>query len=317
MSESIFGNRPIANGDNLLRKYGYLPALGAFAAAVAIDNSTWLIDRRRQSTEASIETHQHPGAQAIYTLPGCRMDGQNISTMLEPQLSQFGDTNYLTYPQRGFSIESIKHRLLESRSHDKDRPATVYANSMGGVVLSKLLADEDFRHGFGDIDTLIFDSSPSSEQDIRRPVRMAIGAAAVLKSSWTASRLSGEVLHRWALRYKEHDPYISKDQLLTYRQITAATPLHVTYAQSEFIRKAKLETGSLAGVAENIYYVQSERDEVVNTEQALEGYQAIFDTDIKQVIDKTRPHGSHAAGPEFQTKIVELISKSQLAKPLA
>lgn len=312
MSEIAFGGRHISNLE-FFRKYGYIPALGAVAAAVALDNSTWLIDRRRRSNVATIEAHDNPGEQALYILPGCRMDGQHMATMFEPQFSQFGSTNYLAYPQRGFSIDSIRSNLLEARSKNLDKPATIYANSMGGIVLSKLLTEEDFRDNFGEIDKLILDSSPTSEQDIRRPVRMAMGAAALLKSSWTASRLTGQMLHMRDLRFKEHEPFISHDQLMAYRQVTSATPLHVTHSQSEFIRKTKLEPGSLAGVASSIYYVQSGHDEVIDTERARKNYEAIFETDIEKIVDSTRPYGSHAAGPEFQGKIIELIAQKETA----
>lgn len=312
MSESYYGSK--VNRENLMRKYGFLPALGAAAAAaILVDNRASSLERRDMSEEAGLETHQHPGDQAIYVLPGCRMDGKHISTMLEPQFSRFGPTNYLSYPEQGFSLDSIKQKLITAGELQPDQPATIYASSMGGMVLSKLLSDDQFRQQFGEIDKIILDSSPSGEQDIRRPIRMAMGAAALLKSSWTASRLSGQILHRWGARYTEHDPYISEDQLMEYRQITAAVPLHVTHSQSKFIRQTELEPGSLAGVANSVYYIQSEQDEIIDTERARQNYEKIFDTEIDNLVDDTRPYGSHAAGIEYQARLIELISQS---KPL-
>jgi hypothetical protein len=90
---------------------------------------------------------------------------------------------------------------------------------------------------------------------------------------------------------------------------TAQTPLHVTHQQTEFIRKSDLKSLNLANAAQNIAYIQSPFDHVVDTERAIRTYSEIYHTDIKTVIDTERPHGSHASGPEFQSGLMQLLGK--------
>lgn len=292
------------------RRHSHAPmALGILAAATLIDHGMSRLEKRRGDSRAQMESHYHGDERSIITIPGCRSDGLQLGQMLEPQFSQFGSTHFIAYPKRDFSLDSVKERLLEARKKDDYAPATVYAISMGGMVLSTLLADEQFREEFGPIDSIILDSSPSHESDLRSKARLAMGAAAVLKSSWSASKIASYATYLDSLKKIEHEPIVTDQQVAEHLISTAHTPLHVAHQQTEFIRNADLKHMNLSNTAPNIDYIQSPYDHVVDTEQAVRTYSDVYQTNIRTVIDESRPYGSHASGPEFQSGLMQLLGK--------
>lgn len=287
-------------------RYGSL-ALGILAAVVAADSGVTVLEKQAASRQAELTSNSGQGEQAVVALPGCRTDGSYQADMFAPQLEYVGDSHFISYPKRGFALDSIKEKLLEARARSHDKPLAVLATSMGGMVIAQALKDPEFRQKFGFIDRLVLDSSPSDEQDVRSQARFAMGAAAVLQNSWTASTLSSRIMFNKARKRLSHETCVSDEQVNEHFFRTTHTPLHVASSQGEFIRETHFEPGELTGSVGEIVYIQSRYDTVINTDAAIAAYQQIYDQPVTKVVDSARPIGSHAAGPEYQSKVVELL----------
>ena len=289
--------------------------VGAFLTALTVESAATVSDRKRLRNKARTVDNVRDGERAIYILPGCRADGHYIGQMLEPHIQHFGTTHHEAYPEEDFSIDAVKESLLEARAKDGDRPATFYALSMGGMVLTKLLLDEEFRTKFGKIDKVIFDSSPSSAADLDRGTRIAMFAASVLPSSWTISRLYRYFMRRGARKMVHHSPLVTDEQARGHALSTANTPLRRVEKEAKFIGGVAFKDGEGLAAAEGIdemYYLSASSDHVVtNLEGAHDKYNRIFGGKVLRIIDVERPAGSHAHGPEFPEKVVELISYNQ------
>ncbi|HET8884546.1 MAG TPA: hypothetical protein VFM68_03680 [Candidatus Saccharimonadales bacterium] len=317
MAYQNFGFQAEKIGNILTRRHSFGPmAVGTVAAALAVDRGAEYWERRRQSDKASFITETNDRERSIYTLPGCRTDGRLVAEMLQPQFQAIGDTTFVAYPQKGFSLDSIKDGLLTAREKEKDKPASIYAISMGGLVLNALLADPEFRDNFGKLDTIVLDSSPSGIKDVRRSSRFALEYAAMFRDSWTMTQLAKHIMERRSTKSLEHEEHISDEQLRRYTVSSARTPLHLTRSQGDFIRKSHLEPDSLKGVADNKYFLHSAYDSVVNTDNAFIQYDQAFGGGLIDVVDESRPHGSHAAGFGFQRKIVDLLQSNDSATEL-
>lgn len=294
-------------------------AMGMLAVMVAVDRGLTAREQRNFSSESQLILDKNRGEQTTILLPGCRSDGRVIADMLRPKFSEMGDVAAVTYPEKGFSIDSVRNNLLEARHATGNKPVSLYAISMGGLVLSRLFADEEFSEEFGKIETVVLDSSPSGVDDIRKSARFAmeITKNRAISDSWLATKIASEAMVRRSGKYVDHEDCVSDEQVLRHFETTAKTPLYVAREQGEFIKKTQLAPGSLEGMAKNAYYVRSHYDSVVDTEHALSSYNEAFGYDIQDVVDEARPYGSHAAGPEYQNKLIELLDQSQDRSMLA
>jgi len=294
-------------------------AMGVLAVMAAVDRGLTAREQRTFSSESQLILDKNMGDQTTILLPGCRSDGRVIADMLKPKFSEMGDVAAVTYPEKGFSIDSVRSNLLEARRATGNKPVSLYAISMGGLVLGRLFADEEFSEEFGKIETVVLDSSPSGVDDIRKSARFAmeITKSRAISDSWLATKIATEAMVRRSGKCVDHEDCVSDEQVLRHFETTAKTPLYVAREQGEFIKKTQLAPGSLEGMAKNAFYVRSHYDSVVDTEHALSSYNEAFGYDIQDVVDEARPYGSHAAGPEYQNKLIELLDQSQDRSMLA
>lgn len=286
--------------------YGRMLAAGALAGMIAIDQGIARQVRLRHDTEAHFLSEEADGERALFVLPGCRMDGSIVADMMRPQLKELGDTTFVDYPRRGFDYDEIRHGLLEARTRNPEKRATILALSMGGQVVSELFSDVAFRRSFGEVETILFDSSPADIRDVRASARAALRYADMLHGSWTFDKVGGRFMQYQSRRCVEHELCISDEQLAHNMRTTAYAPLHMAHSQGLFIKKTRSVPGSLKNVAENVYYVHSSYDSVINTDTAAAKFAEAFDGTLQDITDEQRPRGSHAVGPAFQQKIIEL-----------
>lgn len=289
-------------------------ALGAFLMALTVESTATAVDRRRYNKKPIIDNHEHEGGKAIYVLPGCRANGHVIGQLMEPHIQHIGTTHYEAYPDEGFSLEEVKESLLEARANDQEKPAIFYALSMGGMVLTSLLLDDDFRTKFGKIDRVIFDSSPSSAADLDKGTKLAMLAASILPASFTLSRIYRNIMRKNARKlFEPHSILISDEEVRQRRLSTANTPLTAVEAQTKFIESVHLEDGSGDKIANEIgamYYISAKTDHIVeNIEGAYEKYNRVFGGKVLRVIDLQRPDGCHADGPIFPEGVIELMQE--------
>lgn len=285
-------------------------AIGGLAVATValVDRSLPRLYSRRAETEASVIEHRGDSAdRAIYTLPGSRTDGRVIGEMLETSFKDLGDRYYTVYPEKGFSVDSIKHNLLESRQGNIDKPASFYAMSMGGLVLSHLLNDADFRQNFGEIDTVIFDSSPSSVADVRPPTKRALDAAGIFGDSWFVSRATQLRTHQKLRNSKPFVKDVTEDLVHKQRISTAKVSIPTSVAQGMFIGQTNIRDWDFSDVARRKYFISSPHDNVINTEPARKVYDRTYGG-VTDIIDTNRPHGSHAEGIVYQRLMADLMA---------
>lgn len=288
---------------------------GAFLTAltVGVEQVATKQDRRSRSKATRIVSHDHEKERVVYMMPGCRADGEYIGEMLEPHVQHIGTTRNEAYAEDDFDLEESKAKELEERSRDMGRAAVVYCLSMGGMKFAKSLTDEDFREKFGKIDTLILDSSPADVEHLDSGTRFAMRMARTLPPTWTVSHLYRSFMRRHARTPHPHSPHVTDEQVIGHLMSSANTPLRAVRAQAKFIEQTHFEDGELAEAAEDIdkiYYISSKHDHVVNVDAAYEKWNRIFGGQVIRIIDEQRPVNSHADGPEFPEKIVELMEGS-------
>jgi hypothetical protein len=297
-------------------------ALGAFliSAAVTAEKLATDEEHKKLTPEAKVNSTIREGDKAIYIVPGCRTNGHYIGGMIDPFIADQGSTHHLAYPEKGFSLESVKHALLEARALDDGRPATIYASSMGGMVTASLLSDPEFRAKFGQIDKVVFDSSPADNEDLDSGTRKAMVAASIVPPSWTVAHLYRAVMkHSNSKRVMAHSADISDDQAIGHGQSSASTHLSAVEGQAHFIDHTKFAENQLkeafADVGE-VIYIGSSIDHTVNQETALQKYVRAMGRSILRVIDWDREEGSHASGPEFPRFVANIIaSKNDRNQP--
>ncbi|MDN5819626.1 MAG: hypothetical protein L0H38_02630 [bacterium] len=298
-------------------------ALGIAATAALTfmaDAGAGYINRRRNYTPASVRTDLHEGDHTTYTLPGCRTDGEVVGDMLEPQLAKLGNTHNLSYGEGKIEIDSVKQHLLEARQADNGERASVIAMSMGGLVVAEAFRDPEFAEKFGPIDSLILDSSPSGIEDIKPSSRRAIRAASTLRSSYSVSKISSWAMLQRAIRNGEasHDEHVTDEQTMQHLKTTANVSLNTVHNQAKFIEASTVPERSLEHLDINrIYYISSENDPVVQTEQSVKAYEAAFGRKIIHIIDSSRPEKSHAVIPEYQEMPNMLLKSTQQDLALA
>lgn len=285
---------------------GAFLALTVGAEKIATDS-----DRRRYNKKARLIDHDHDGEKVIYIMPGCRADGEYIGEMLDPHIQHIGPNRSEAYSDDDFDLEDIKKKELEARARDLGKTAVVYCSSMGGMKFIQSLADKEYREGFGEIETLIFDSSPAAKKNLDSGTRFAMFLSEVLPPSWTLSRLYRGFMRRKARDLNvHHSPKVTKEQVHGHKLSSADTPLLAVKHQAEFIKQTDLSLipdGALAGAAKNIYYVSSKHDNVVDTDASYVEINRIFGGSVLRLIDEARDEFGHADGPEHPELLVQLM----------
>lgn len=290
-------------------------ALGAFliGAAATAEKIATDEEHKKLSPEAKVNSTVREGDKAIYILPGCRTNGHYIGGMIDPFISEQGSTHHLAYPERGFSLDSVKQALLQARALDGDKPATIYASSMGGMVTCSLLLDPEFREKFGRIDKVVFDSSPADNDDLDSGTRHAMVAASIFPPSWTLAHLYHAVVkHSYGKSYRVHSSDISDEQAAGHGESSANTHLSAVEGQAHFIDHTKFSENQLKEAFADIgkvIYVGASHDHTVNQEAAHQKYARAMGRSVLRVIDWDREPGSHASGPEFPRFIANIIAQ--------
>ncbi len=286
--------------------------VGAAAVGVALESVATMRSNRRLDDRVGMVSTQRDGDQAVYVLPGCRTDGRFLARALDEQFTSLGSTHFVAYPQKGFSVDSVRDAILEARAEDDGRPASFYVLSMGGIVLSKLLADQEFRDTVGTIEAAVFDSSPIGAHTLTAHTRRAMHAAARLPRSWSLAHM-----YTYAMQHRAHhieSDSSQSDILREHLATTAKTPLQAVSGQTQLIRDARFKTAELHVPGQTINrmaYIAASMDDVVDVDYAHAEYERVYDRNIEYVVDTMRPSPSHAAGPEHWQKVVELLADKQ------
>lgn len=292
----------------------------ALTAAVALERNYRTIFMPRSSREAATATYyNHDGGDSdIFFIPGCRSDGKLLGELLHGVMateSKAGTISFLDYPERGFSGDSMKESLIESKSRiaaetgECDRSTIIGASSMGGMTAAHILKDADFRRKIGPVKHILMDSSPSEFQDLAAESRKLINLAGVLGGSELGFLAASRRVNKRVMTPGDHDDTISEDVAVQIYQSVAKTRPPAIYAQGKFMKRNPVLGISLRGVAEKITYISSSKDDVVNIDHAREVYEQVYGS-IDVIVDNERPEVSHAAGTRYPGFISRLMRQS-------
>lgn len=287
-------------------------ALGAVfvSAYVAAEMKATENHRQRHNRKARLLSSIKEEGRPVYIMPGCRTDGEYIGGMFEPHMEHIGTIHKEAYSDDDFDLEDIKKKELEARARDMGRAAIVYCSSMGGMKFAKSLTDPEYRQGFGEIDVLILDSCPADREDIDTVTRLAMFASKVLPPSFTISKVYRSFMRRAANRISAHSTRVTDEEVRGHLLSSAETPLRAVKYQAAFIDQTHLSDipdGELSGAAKVVYYLSSQHDTVINTDNAYKEYSRIFGGNVIRLIDTARDKYGHADGPEHPDLIIQLM----------
>jgi len=291
-------------------------ALAAVGLGLAVDHAPTVVEHMRQPAETQI-TYSDNGADRVFlTMPGCRAETSAIAPMLEKKFGEVANTGYMSYAKGKIDIKEVGRSLLEFRDKtDRNKPISILALSMSGITLVRLLDDPAFRERFGSIDSIVFDSAPYKRSHVRLNPQFWLAAATLTQYSQSLGYASKLWQLRSAAKHAgEHSPCITDEEVIAHQRSTILTPAYVVANQGKLIRQPRL-SGSLRGVAGEAIYLHGSYDRTIDTDKAAVDYNNVFGGTLKTVVDTARPHGSHAAAPEFPEGSAALLGSDWKACP--
>ena len=286
--------------------------MGMLATGTLIDQGVPTVRSLRLEKSARLISSGYESDHVIYTLPGCRTDGDWLASSLEPAVTTIDDSAVVEYSQRGFCLESVGDTIVEDYRQNPDRTMSFLDISMGGLTFVQLMRKhKTFREAFyGKIEAVLYDSSPSRYGYIKKPARRGLTVSSLVGNSSTALAISNRIIAGGANAHIE--------TLEDIREAEAARPPHGRNGASfSAIRGQKgiLKTvvvgdsPELEGVAKRSTYISSpgDMDHVVDTANSASDFKRAHAGQLDIVHDNDRPEGSHAAGPRFAENLIEYL----------
>ena len=293
---------------------GSLVSVGAVALSVALAETGATVQdiRRRGSDKATVISNIRPGDYATFVVPGYHANGHILAKNLDRHLEPLGTTHFAAHPDKGFNLDSVREEWLKARVLDGYRPARLVAMSMGGLLLSHLFSDEDFRREFGPVDKLVLDSALSGSKDLSTNEKVAMALGAVLPVTYSTNRMyhlisSGNIDGPvdFAPEVHEHE---------ARERLEAKALIHFSAGRDQvlFMRRhdvAKMNMQDFgAEIERGITYIASNDDHVVNVNRAVMIYSRQYGQDVEYRIDPLRCDSTaHAGGPERPKGLVDAI----------
>lgn len=285
-----------------------LAAAGVVLSALALESTRASIEKTHRRILPKIISHDGGGERSVYILPGCRSDGQFVADHLGVELAELGRSHTIQYPEHGFSVNDIGKKILETRRHDTS-PASFCVMSMGGMALTQLLRDEEFRAEFGAIESIVFDSSPADASHLLGSAKKGVTATRFVPHTPTIAYFYNKTMQKGVER-KRNLVDRQEGLLLEHCISTAMTPLSAVRPQTRFIDKTHFESGELANARiDTMTYVSAGDDEVVDVMAAHQRYVDIYSRAIPHAIDRDRPSPSHAMGVEYAHTIKNILTQ--------
>ncbi len=200
---------------------------------------------------------------------------------LGPCFEEFGTSYFISYPQKGFSIDSITERFLEAYDSSSDNRKALFSCSMGLMVTNHLMTIPEVEDTITDADAgktdyWICDSGVTRISNLHPYVRALLHEARSLRSSHAIARACD-----WLLGADGAWRYASLSQL------------HWMEDQSG----DELIPGSLAHVSEHIpakHYLSAHYDWRVNLESSFKDLNTLHDGKWRWTKSRRRPWISHS-----------------------
>lgn len=289
---------------------GTLASLGAL---VLVEASATARDRKKvRSDKAEVVSNIRPGEYATFTVPGYHAEGHLLAKNMDRHFEEMGTTHYAVHPEKGFSLDSIREEWLKARALDGHRPARIYAMSMGGLLVSKLFSDEEFRREFGPVDKLVLDSALSGKKDLSVSEKLAMGLATVLPVTYTTNQIYHLVSRKEVNGPLDHAPEVPEEEVR--ERLGAAALIHFSAGRDQvlFMRREDVADMDLSDfgseISRGVTYVASTSDRVLNTDRSVGVYSQSLEQDVEYRIDTLRKlNSSHAGGPEHPQGAVDAL----------
>ena len=129
----------------------------------------------RTSTQSSVGVFRHGTAavtRVIVVLPGHLMSGRGVGEAFQPYLADGDAVIAADYSERGVDLDDVRRRVLTALAVWHPTRLVVYGPSMGGVAAAGFLRGYAAAGGpYGKV-TLVLDTAPSSDSDVKRPAAL-------------------------------------------------------------------------------------------------------------------------------------------------
>lgn len=276
--------------------------LGAFIVAHLADTRIAEHNRRNKSARAEVVSNIRGGEYATFTVPGYHADGRTIGKNLDRHFAHMGTTHYAVHPEKGFSLDSIKEEWIKARKLDGNRPARIYAMSMGALLVSKLFSDSRFSNEFGEVDTLVMDSGLSGKKDVHLSSKIAMAAGIILPRTYTTGKLYSFVTSREAKREIRHSEDVTDAE--AYQHVISSTKTSFDAAKDQVLFMDRNDVANMdlkpfaSQIGGKVIYLASPSDSVLDNWRSAHQYSQSMQRLIEYRIDTTRDCGEHATGPE-------------------
>lgn len=200
---------------------------------------------------------------------------------LGPCFEEHGTSYFISYPDRGFSVDSITDRFLEAYDKSSGNRRALFSYSMGLMVTNHLMtmpdvADAVTDNDQGGTDYWVCDSGVTRIANLHPYIRSLLREARNLKSSHAIAKACD-----WLLGADGAWRYASLSQL------------HWMQSQSD----RELVPGALAHVSERIpakHYLSAYHDWRVNLESSFKDLNALHDGKWRWTKSRRRPWISHS-----------------------
>ncbi len=297
-------------------------ALGVFsliAAAVAKEIEMTRNDRRQRDDQAiTIDTPGNGDLSMIFVV-GNSADGEQYAKQLAPHLKDLGDTHFIAYPKKGFSVDSIGDKFLEATEKSDGKRQAVICFSMGQMVVNYLMSKPKFADEAGDIDFLISDSGVTKISNLHPKTQALLNIGGRVPVTHTIAELYAYFRKLGAAEKEiEHDVDISDDEIREHNLSTALTSLYANSPQWRFmLHAAILAPGSLAEVGSRIpvkEYISAVHDPVVNETQSFQDQNELYGGGWSHTRSTRRAASSHATGADHPADFREILKKPVIRK---
>lgn len=262
--------------------------------------------RENLSNEPEATVYPNPDKQrAILTFDGFGGNSRYMTEAMLYRLHSMGTIVAVNYAETNMEPgprEEVIYNTLDSHGL-LGSPLGFYLRSSAGIFNAKIL--RSLKERGLNIDTVAFDGSPSSEEDIPEPQRSWLKLHP-LRYSRAVNGLSTFFTDDMLPPASRHAQSSSSEAIEAYYNALLRVDSITLGEQAKDILNPQLEPGLLAGVARKLVFLEPPGgDPFINTPRAIEGWSQICGEEVSVVVDGWRRSypNSHAAGPLYPTGV--------------
>jgi len=283
----------------LLRHPGALAVTALGTAALTTD---FLLGTRESHARRSAPEFYITGpARSLGTIAlarGCQTDGKNYLRQVQRRARRYTvvGSDYGKHGPIGGEefCEGLGKSLKEAGA---ERPSFV-CQSMGGIAIMREFVEYADQTGLaedlGGFHNIVLDSSPFDRSDVRGPYRALLIGATATHLNWSLDHLKLKVCK-------------------TLHKPGADAHLDTIHHEGKYM-KSLGEPRLLPAIMDNVIYINSPYDNVINSDQAAAKYEAITPKGrFAHIVDTSRAAPSHTARGEDIDMLIKLATAEESA----